>query len=490
MSATPAHRYRCASSSAQLTSAVRQPEAVTATPSLWRRLTVVVVGLLAALMLAVGIVINITLERQASRSVHERLAAATARADALVALHTPPEELADQLNGGIVAALVVTADGASYGDPAVEPDATTGSSLPPPPLEPDETATVLVHPLASGGRVILVADSTEATETLRWLRHLMVGAGGATLLLAAVLLAVASRATLAPLNRLTELARGITTGDRGRRLRPDRAGTELGRAASAFDDMLDALEASEERAQGAAEGAQRAEAALRNFLADAAHELRTPIAGIQAAAEQIISNAAAQGTTDSAVRRQHRRATLLLAEARRATRLVTDMLELSYIDAGLPLELKDTDLIGIVDTEVDRAALLAPQLNVDRTGLATLPIRADPTRVAQILSNLLDNARRYTPPGGHIAVDVRRRGAIAEIVVTDTGIGIPSEDRERIFDRLVRLDTARGRDHGGAGLGLPIARALARAHGGTLICLPRDGPDTGACFRLTVPVTL
>lgn len=461
----------------------------TPTPSLQRRLTVMVLGLLAVLMLTMGVAINLTLERQANRSLHERLAAATARADALVAAHTPPDQLADQLNGGVVAALVVTPDGAEYGDPAIEPDATTGASLPAPPLAPDDTATVLVHPLANGGRLILVADTTEAAATIRRLRHLMAGAGVATLAVAAVLLVVASRATLAPLNRLTELARDITTGDRGRRLRPNRAETELGRAASAFDDMLDALEASERRAQQAADAAQRAETALRGFLADAAHELRTPIAGIQAAAEQIISNTS-QDTAQPAVRRQHRRAALLLAEARRAARLVSDMLELSYIDAGLPLQLVDTDLAGIADTEVERAALLAPQLQVQRSGLATLPVRADPTRVAQILSNLLDNARRHTPPGGRITVDVRcadgdTGGAGAQVTVTDTGIGIPAADRERIFDRLVRLDRARGREHGGAGLGLPIARALARAHGGDVTCLPHRG---GAVFRLVIPI--
>lgn len=312
-----------------------------------------------------------------------------------------------------------------------------------------------------------------------------------TLLLASTLLAAASRALLAPLDRLTDLARDITTGDRGRRLRPDRPKTELGRAAEAFDDMLDELEDSEKRAQRAAQGAQRAEAAVRRFLADAAHELRTPIAGMQAAAEQIAGNVSVHvgpSISDDAIEpevlRQHRRASLLLTEARRATRLVTDMLDLSYIDAGLPLELKDTDLVGIVDTQLDRAALLAPQLRIGRTGVDSVTVRVDPTRVAQILSNLLDNARRYTAPGGRINVDVGRDGGGVAVVVTDTGIGVRTEDAERIFDRLVRLDSARGRDHGGAGLGLPIARALAVAHGGTLTCVPHDG---GACFRLVIP---
>jgi signal transduction histidine kinase len=461
---------------------------MTATPSLRRRLTVMVLALLAVLMLTMGLVINATLSALVNRSLHERLSLATDRADSLVELDISPEQLADQLNGGIISALVVAADGSSFGDPAIEPDATTGSRMAPPPLEPDETATVLVHPLADGGRVILVADTTEAAETLSRLRRLMIGAGLGILLVAAVLLAGVSRAMLAPLDRLTDLARDITTGDRGRRLRPDRPKTELGRAASAFDDMLDELEDSEKRAQRAAEGARRAEAAVRRFLADAAHELRTPIAGMQAAAEQIAGNVSqdvGEDAVEPEVLRQHRRATMLLTEARRATRLVTDMLDLSYIDAGLPLELKDIDLIGIVDTQLDRAALLAPQLHLARTGLDSLAIRADPTRLAQILSNLLDNSRRYTPPGGHITVDVRRTGSTADVTVTDTGIGIRAEDAERIFDRLVRLDSARGRDHGGAGLGLPIARALADAHGGQLSCVPHDG---GACFRLVIPV--
>lgn len=227
---------------------------MTATPSLRRRLTVMVLALLVMLMLAMGLVINATLTALATRSVHERLAAATTRADSLVALGISAEQMSEQLNGGIIAALVVTADGTSYGDPAIEPDATTGSKIPAPPLEPDDTATVLVHPLANGDRVILVADTTESDETLRRLRRLMIEAGLGTLLLASTLLAGASRALLAPLDRLTDLARDITTGDRGRRLRPDRPKTELGRAAEAFDDMLDELEDSEKRAQRAAQG--------------------------------------------------------------------------------------------------------------------------------------------------------------------------------------------------------------------------------------------
>ncbi|KZS78383.1 two-component sensor histidine kinase [Mycobacterium kansasii] len=470
----------------------------TPTPSLQRRVVLLVVALLAGLLVVLGVTVDVTLGLQARRNLHDRLMAATSRADALVAAHTSPELLAAQLNGGSVRALLVTADGSAYGDRSISPATTAGPVVqappgyppplppgphPPPGLPPDTTATAVVHPLPDGSRLILVADTTQTTQVTRQLRQLMIAAGLGTLAVAALLLVVVSRTALRPLDRLAALAQDITTGDRGRRLRPDRTDTELGRAASAFDGMLDALEASELRARQAADSAQRAESATRQFLVDAAHELRTPIAGIQAAAEQLATTAS-RHEADAVARGQYRRASLLLSDARRAGRLVADMLDLSRIDAGLSLDVHDADLGAIVDAEVHRAAMLAPNLTVSRTGLGSLAIAADPTGVAQILSNLLDNARRYTPAGGSITVGLSAGGGVAEVTVTDTGPGIPDDERYRIFERLVRLDAGRARDHGGAGLGLPIARALARAHGGDLVCLRHDG---GAQFRLTLP---
>ncbi|WP_415624157.1 sensor histidine kinase, partial [Mycobacterium intermedium] len=368
--------------------------------------------------------------------------------------------------------------------PGPGPGPVPGLRPPPPPPPMNGTATVVVHPLPDGARLILVADTTQTTQVTRQLRQLMIGAGLATLVVAAVLLIAVSRAALRPLDRLTALARDIAVGDRGRRLRPQRADTELGRAASAFDEMLDALEASELKARQAAEAAQRAEEATRQFLVDAAHELRTPIAGIQVAAEQLV-NSANQHDADPAARGQYRRASLLLSDARRAGRLVADMLDLSRIDAGLPLDRQITDLAALVDAEVQRTAMLAPQVTVTRTGPDALAAVVDSTRVEQILSNLLDNARRHTPEGGSITVDLSADRGVAAVTVTDTGPGVPDDERVRIFERLVRLDAARARDHGGAGLGLPIARALARAHGGELVCLAHDG---GARFQLTLPL--
>ena len=161
------------------------------------------------------------------------------------------------------------------------------------------------------------------------------------------------------------------------------------------------------------------------------------------------------------------------------------MLDLSRIDAGLPLQRHGCDLAALADAEVQRAATLEPSLSLTRTGVATLPVRADATRLTQILTNLVDNARRHTPPGGSIELDVTQMKAKAIVTVTDTGPGVPEGERERIFQRLVRLDSARDRDHGGSGLGLSIARALAHAHNGNLTSEPWTG---GARFVLTLPV--
>lgn len=473
----------------------------TATPSLRWRVALMVLGLLTMVLLALGIVTDVLVRAQTNHDVQSRLIVAAARADALSATNMSPDQLASMLGGGGLRALFVAADGSTHGDTGIRADAITGPTVPPPlpspprgwptfpPVPPgwppppppgsaEGTATVAVHPLPSGGRVILVADTTQATAVIRRLREVMLAGGLITVAATGLLLTAATRAALRPLDRITALAQSITAGDRGQRLRPDRSGTELGRAAAAFDEMLDALETSEQR--------------TRQFLADAAHELRTPITGIHAAADQIL-NAAGEYNDDKVADSHYRRARLLLDESRRAARLVTDMLDLSRIDAGVSLDLTETDLAEIAHVERERATLLSPAISVTCVGGPSVPIRADRIRVAQIVSNLVDNARRHTPPGGHIVIEVRAIGHFdtngpavpgALLTVTDSGVGIPERDRERVFDRLVRLDTARDRDHGGVGLGLSIARALARAHHGDLICLPHH---PGACFQLSLP---
>jgi two-component system OmpR family sensor kinase len=138
------------------------------------------------------------------------------------------------------------------------------------------------------------------------------------------------------------------------------------------------------------------------------------------------------------------------------------------------------DLLELARTEVERVRLLAPQVAVELEGDPVV-VPGDAPRLAQVLANLLDNARRHTT--GRIEVRVRAPGIVT---VSDDGAGVAPADRERIFERLVRLDEARSADDGGAGLGLAIARGIARAHGGDLGCVePVDG--RGAAFALRLP---
>lgn len=473
----------------------------TPTPSLRRRVVLAVLGWMALLLVLLGVSVDVVVGAQARRDLHDRLDATAARADALSQAGADPRELVAQLSGGGIAVRLVTPDGTSYGDLTVPVDAPgpprggppppppSGMGppgrpqRPPPPPPPDATTTVLAHPLPGGDRLIMVADTTATTRLLGQLRMAMLAAALVALVLAAAGVALVVRAALRPLDRLTTLATAITSGDRGRRLRPDRPSTELGRAALAFDEMLDELEASEARARRSADTAAHAEATTRRFLADAAHELRTPISGIQAGAEQMVG-AASQHVDDPDHDRQRHRAALVLAEARSAGRLVADMLDLSRIDAGVQMHWQRCDLAALAEDVRARTAMLAPSVTVTRSGVATLPLVTDPGRVSQILTNLTDNARRHTPVGGSIVIDVGAAAGGAVVSVVDTGSGVPDDQRERIFERLVRLDESRTRDHGGAGLGLSIARGLAQALGGRLECLPSR---SGAHFQLWLP---
>jgi signal transduction histidine kinase len=249
--------------------------------------------------------------------------------------------------------------------------------------------------------------------------------------------------------------------------------------------MLDALEGAEARARGS-------EQRLRAFVADAAHELRTPVTGIRAMAEAVLHQ-----PPDADPEERQRMHLLLVREAQRTGRLVEDLLDMARIDAGLPLETRHVDLYDLAAAHLDRTRLLHPDIDFRLTG-APAGALADPERITQILVNLTDNAcqalrqERYAMADngdrrGTITVTVGTTGDVAELSVADNGPGVPPEARERIFDRLVRLDAARERRPQGSGLGLAIARGIARAHGGDLVCTaPPEG--RGAVFTLRLKI--
>jgi signal transduction histidine kinase len=339
----------------------------------------------------------------------------------------------------------------------------------------DDEVTTLVSQLSDGSTITLTTDSRSVGETLVQLRWVMIGASAAFLLIAAIGLALVVRATLRPLDRMTGVARSIAHGDRGRRLRPARRDTEIGRVAVAFDEMLDGVE-------GAERTALDAETRVRAFVSDAAHELRTPVAGMRAAADTLVRS---PGTADE----RERLATHVVREAERASRLIDDMLLMARVDQGISLDVAPVDLGASLLADVERQRLRRPSLDL-RVVLPDGPVvvAADAGRVSQIVGNLVDNAARATGGTGQVTLwlDASRADEVA-VLVSDDGPGVPDADRERVFDRLVRLDEARRSGDGGAGLGLPIARGLARAHGGDLVCEPPGVGRPGAVFRLTLP---
>ena len=219
----------------------------------------------------------------------------------------------------------------------------------------------------------------------------------------------------------------------------------------------------------------------RAFVADASHELKTPITLIQADAEVALL----RGDLTEADRKLMEHA---LGETERMNSILSDLLLVARLDAGkLEVSDKPFDLATVLREEAERFRVNAAgkDIRLDVRVPDELPARGDSKRTAQILAVLIDNAVRYTPAGGHIVVRGRSRNGRTETSVADTGPGIAPGQLPRIFDRFYRAEAARTRGDGGTGLGLAIARALARAQDGDLAA--ENGEGGGAVFTLRLP---
>jgi signal transduction histidine kinase len=223
---------------------------------------------------------------------------------------------------------------------------------------------------------------------------------------------------------------------------------------------------------------RQAEQRMRRFLADASHELRTPVAGVQASAETLLR-------TDPGPAAREKLVLQILREAHRAGRLIDDLLTMTRLEQGTPLAMERFDLVPLIEAAAGLTRELAPAVKVRLHAPRHSPLQGDPQRIRQVLDNLLSNARHATPAGGQITVLVSNYPAEVQVEVTDTGPGIPEPDRERIFGRFTRLAATYPSGPAGNGLGLPIARSITRAHSGTLSCAEPDGG--GARFLLRLP---
>jgi signal transduction histidine kinase len=437
-----------------------------ATVSLRRRVTIATVLVFVAVLVAVIVVVNAAFGAILNRSVTAVLNDHVQFAQQLARENTPPAVLVERLENRSVRARLELADGQVLGNRSALPAPNTGAKT------RQLRLANASGPLAGAHLTLEVDWRLLAGAHARLLRVLLLTALAA-LVIVAVVVPLAVRFGLSPLDAMTRLARDVSAGRRGHRLSARECNTELGCTAQAFDDMLDALEGAERRALASEEG-------MRRFVADAAHELRTPLAGISAASEAVL-----QLPDDSDLQTRQRLLMVLGREAHRAGRIVDDLLDLARIDSGLSLHAEPTDLRQLVDAQAERVRLLHPELAIRVDGPA-VTVDVDPARMGQVVANLLNNACQATPTGAAVRVALSRTDGKAHVSVCDSGPGVAPDSREHIFGRLVRLDGNRDGAPAGAGLGLPIARGIARAHGGDVTCEPTP-PGAGAVFVLTLP---
>ena len=276
---------------------------------------------------------------------------------------------------------------------------------------------------------------------------------------------LAGRATR-PIAVLTATAGAIARSrEFSRRVPGDPTRDELGRLADTFNTMLSSLE--------------QAYATQQRFIADASHELRAPLTLIQANLE--LAQRPAMPPADQAAALGE-----AYAETSRLARLVADLLALARADAGTPIRHERVEMDRLVMDVLGETKRLAREHRLAVDGLEPCTVSGDPDRLRQLLVILLDNALKYTPAGGRVALRLRREGDTAVITVSDTGVGISPEHLPHVFERFYRVDPGRSRDPGGTGLGLPIARWIVEQHGGSIELTSRPGEGTTAVVRVPI----
>lgn len=287
------------------------------------------------------------------------------------------------------------------------------------------------------------------------------------LLLAAVGGWVIGWRLLAPLAGMARQANAIDDRRLDGRLVVPATGDELGVLGTAFNSLLDRLAVAFQ--------------AQRRFMADASHELRTPLSIARTAAQVTLAQ-------DERTVAEYRESLATVArQTERLTRMVDDMFELALADLDArPLQLEEVYLDEIVNECVSSARVLANDRAVSVAARTPVDVQmqADQSLIRQMILNLVENAVRHTPAGGSVQVAIEANDDRAQIAVSDTGPGIPETERERIFERFVRLEA--NASHGGGGLGLPIARWVAQLHRGTL-ALESTGP-AGSRFVAVLPL--
>lgn len=302
-------------------------------------------------------------------------------------------------------------------------------------------------------------EAEESAEAL--VPVLAVGLPLALLVVAATTWVLVGRA-FAPVRRIRAQVEQIGGGDLHQRVPVPPARDEIAGLARTMNAMLERLE--------------RAAVRQQRFVSDTSHELRSPLAGLRQTAEVARSHPAAVDREELV--------DAVLGETARLQNLVDQMLVLTRTEEGGTTRRTEVDVDDLVVAEAARLRRLRPDLTVDARGVEAARVLGDGAALGQVVRNLTDNAARHA--AGVVRLRLRVTGGErVELTVEDDGSGVAAPDRDRVFERFVRLDEARSRDTGGSGLGLAIVREVARAHGGDASL--GESELGGACFRVSVP---
>jgi signal transduction histidine kinase len=333
--------------------------------------------------------------------------------------------------------------------------------------EAGSTARVICWPLSRGHALEVAVSDAEHDRflhRLRWIAALtlcgMVVVGALTGWLMA-------RRAMSGVAAVTGSAARIAGGELGGRVRVGGHGAEIDDLGATFNEMAERIEA---LVRG-----------MREVTDSIAHDLRSPITRMRCNAEMPLLG-------DSGPEDYQEYAARTIEDCDRLLEIINTMLDISEFEAGAaPLALQGLDLVGLAReaVEIFEPAAESSGISLKLEAEGPVPVQVDSRRLQRAVGNLLDNALKYTPSGGEVRVAVRERGGTAELCVRDTGPGIPPADAERVFERFFRGD--RSRPGAGSGLGLSLARAIARAHRGDVFVRSEEG--RGSAFTISLPLS-
>ena len=322
-------------------------------------------------------------------------------------------------------------------------------------------------PLDTGGALVYIAPADPLYESLFWFQARAFALGLAASLAVCLLTARLMKRFTRPVDQLSEGIEKIAHGDLSSRIEV-RGHNEFSELARTFNSMCEQLETLDK--------------ARNQFVSDASHELKTPLSTMKILIETLLY----QDPMDPELAKE------FLGDANkeidRLSGIIQDLLTLVHMDSGdAPMKMTEVSLSDVVSDTVSRLLPLSRERGIEMNCLIRdqITVQGNAVKLSQVCYNLIDNALKYTPRGGLVRMELAKNGKKAVFRVADNGVGIPAEDKQRVFDRFYRVDKTRSRETGGTGLGLAIVKQIVQMHGGDVSLESEEGK--GSTFEVTLP---